>query len=404
MRSEVWKWIVGLLYIVAVATIWITGSYVVQYIVEDGVSAFFITYVCSSLFIIYIPLVEAWRFLEDYTGKLCFWRKVNIGLQELACSEEVVLLGNSYLDEPTSVLHFHVCGDQEETDQSSLETCSEPSCRTCMVEKELLDRVEGRWTRYRVARVSLLICPFWFLSQLTFNLALKYTTITSNTILCTSSSLFTFMLSLAFLGEKFTWLKLMGVLLCMGGTIIVSLGDTEAGRSIINSERVLGDIMSLSSAGLYAVYITLIRKMLPADEKSGKVSMAQFLGFLGLFNMVIFLPVVLVLHFTKMESFTTYTWKQFSLIMGKGLLDNVLSDYLWAKAVILTTTTVATAGLTIQVPLAALVDTLTGNAPNTMNYIGAASVMVGFAGINIPYDVCSQSNGVTLQYETEGQK
>lgn len=86
------------------------------------------------------------------------------------------------------------------------------------------------------------------------------------------------------------------------------------------------------------------------------------------------------------------------------MLDNVLSDYLWAKAVILTTTTVATAGLTIQVPLAALVDTLTGNAPNTMNYIGAASVMVGFAGINIPYDVCSQSNGVTLQYETEGQK
>lgn len=67
-----------------------------------------------------------------------------------------------------------------------------------------------------------------------------------------------------------------------------------------------------------------------------------------------------------------------------GLLDNVLSDYLWAKAVILTTTTVATAGLTIQVPLAAVVDSVMGNAPNVMDYVGAAAVLVGFMGINIP--------------------
>lgn len=140
----------------------------------------------------------------------------------------------------------------------------------------------------------------------------------SNTILSTSSSLFTFLLSLAFLGEKFTWLKLIGVLLCMGGTVIVSLGDTEAGTSAINSNPVLGDILSLSSAVLYAVYITLIRKKLPDDEKSGQVSMAQFLGFLGFFNMLIFFPIMLVLHFTKVEPFTAFTWRQIGLIVGKG--------------------------------------------------------------------------------------
>lgn len=69
-----------------------------------------------------------------------------------------------------------------------------------------------------------------------------------------------------------------------------------------------------------------------------------------------------------------------------GLLDNVLSDYLWAKAILLTTTTVATAGLTIQVPIAAIVDSLTGHAPHLLNYVGAAAVLVGFAGINVPSD------------------
>jgi len=50
---------------------------------------------------------------------------------------------------------------------------------------------------------------------------------------------------------------------------------------------------------------------------------------------------------------------------------------------------VATAGLTIQIPLAAVVDTLAGNAPTLTDYIGAAAIMVGFAGINIPSDIVS---------------
>ncbi|KAF2584013.1 hypothetical protein F2Q70_00037636 [Brassica cretica] len=81
-----------------------------------------------------------------------------------------------------------------------------------------------------------------------------------------------------------------------------------------------------------------------------------------------------------------------------GLLDNVLSDYLWAKAVLLTTTTVATAGLTIQVPLAAIVDSLSGNKPSFTDYIGAAAVMVGFAGINIPSE--SKETAIELESET----
>lgn len=80
-------------------------------------------------------------------------------------------------------------------------------------------------------------------------------------------------------------------------------------------------------------------------------------------------------------------------------MDNVLSDYLWAKAVLLTTTTVATAGLTIQVPLAAIVDSVTGNAPNVMDYVGAGAVMVGFAGINIPVDAFSKSKETSIELE-----
>ncbi|PSS14081.1 Solute carrier family 35 member like [Actinidia chinensis var. chinensis] len=410
MKTEVWRWVLGLIYIVAVAVIWIAASFVVQSVVDAGVSPFLITYICNSLFVIYIPIVELGRYLEDTYGSIFFWRNrksnsSSISTLELGESEVVVLLQQSDIGIQDDGLSSGVIVEQEVIHHKGgvalgveILTDQPPVCDNAY---EGLGE-KGRWTRTRVAKISLLICPFWFLAQLTFNLSLKYTTVTSNTILSSASSLFTFLVSLAFLGEKFTWVKLISVLLCMGGTIIVSLGDSETGLSVISSNPVLGDILALVSAALYAVYITLIRKKLPDDDgKSGHVSMAQFLGYLGFFNVLIFLPVALVLNFTSLEPFNVLTWKQLGLIVGKGLLDNVLSDYLWAKAVLLTTTTVATAGLTIQVPLAAVVDSLTGNAPNLKDYFGAAAVMVGFTGINIPSDVFSRSKEATLKLENE---
>nr|ACU22694.1 unknown [Glycine max] len=411
-NSKAWKWGLGLVYIFAVATIWIAASFVVQSVVEAGVSPFLVTYICNSLFVVLIPIVEIGRYLEDSYGSLWFWRseksnphsKGRVGESEKA----ILLKDNDAGNEASeSLVLEEVDVIQERNNGSELL----PADKVVGVSADQVNVIEnisnhldekGRWSRCRVAKVSLLICPFWFLAQLTFNLSLKYTTVTSNTILSSASSLFTFLVSLAFLGERFTWLKLFSVLLCMTGTIIVSLGDSQSGLATVASNPLLGDIFALASAGLYAVYITLIRKKLPDDDgKSGEASTAQFLGFLGLFNVLIFLPVALILHFIKKESFSTLTWKQLGLIIGKGLLDNVLSDYLWAKAVLLTSTTVATAGLTIQVPLAAIVDTLTGNAPRFMDYLGAIAVMIGFTGINIPSDTFSKSTETTVALENE---
>ncbi|RID81007.1 hypothetical protein BRARA_A03626 [Brassica rapa] len=314
MSGEVWRWVLGLTYILAVATIWIASSFVVQSVVDAGVSPFLITFICNSLFVVYLPIFEISRYLEDsYGSSILFWRNKRSHLLELAESEKTVLLGQDV-----------VISDASE-----------------------------------VSRVV------------------------SNTILSSASSLFTFLVSLLFLGERFTWLKLFSVLLCMSGTIIVSIGDSESDSTATAKNPLLGDILSL----------------LPDDdERSGSFSMAQLLGFLGLFNFFIFLPAAIILNFTKRERFNALTLEQFGLVVGKGLLDNVLSDYLWAKAVLLTTTTVATAGLTIQVPLAAIVDSLSGNKPSFTDYIGAAAVMVGFAGINIPSE--SKETAIELEPET----
>ncbi|KAK8918345.1 hypothetical protein KSP39_PZI021435 [Platanthera zijinensis] len=410
-----WRWALGIAYIVAVASIWIAASYIVQTVVDEGVSPFLLTYICNSLFVVYIPIVEIARYLEDSVDSLSAKHHNEQYVSE-SDSENVNLLASILPNGGPNIT-----SPRREASPSGSEPTIQDKGRDLPpqvdvfsagnplsgVDKQLDSK--GRWLRSRVAKVSLLICPFWFFAQLTFNLSLKYTTVTSNTILSSSSSLFTFLVSVAFLGEKFTWVKLVSVFLCMGGTVIVSLADVGVGVNAIVSNPVLGDALTLISACLYAVYISLIRKNLPDEMKGeGHASMAQFLGYLGLFNLLIFLPVALGLEFTKLESFHKITWNQFSLIVGKGfrfrsealreadaaassltveqigLLDNVVSDYLWAKAILLTTTTVATAGLTIQVPIAAIVDSITGHAPRLLDYIGAVSIILGFVGINIP--------------------
>jgi len=198
---------------------------------------------------------------------------------------------------------------------------------------------------------------------------------------------------LALLNEQFKWSKLVSVLLCMVGTIVVTLADsTEVGGSFRRAGW--GDILCLFSALAYALYSTLLRKRLPDEEAGeGKASTALFFGYLGLFNALLLAPVALVVHFTGVEPFHRLTLSQVGLIVGKGLLDNVLSDYLWAKAVLLTSPTAATTGLTIQVPIAAVVDSLRGKVPPPLSIVGAAAVLLGFFGINEPATGCFGPSG-----------
>ena len=114
-----------------------------------------------------------------------------------------------------------------------------------------------------------------------------------------------------------------GVAVCGAGNGLTAVGDTSSAGTLG------GDAVCLLSAALYAVYTVAIRMRAPDD-------LALFFGLLGAFNAVIFAPLVLVLHFTGAEDLGALSWEIGGLHVGKGLVDYVLSDYLWAQAVLLT--------------------------------------------------------------------
>ena len=82
------------------------------------------------------------------------------------------------------------------------------------------------------------------------------------------------------------------------------------------------------------------------------------------------------------------TWLMFGCLVVKGLLDNVLSDYLWLRAVILTNATVATVGLGLTIPLALVSDVVfmkqsTETIWSFGSVGGAIAVMTGFVLVNV---------------------
>ena len=73
------------------------------------------------------------------------------------------------------------------------------------------------------------------------------------------------------------------------------------------------------------------------------------------------------------------TMSVLGFIVLNGLADNVLSDYLWARSIVLTSPTVATVGLSLTIPLAFLSDAAMGKLRGGWEeVVGALAVAAGF--------------------------
>jgi len=144
----------------------------------------------------------------------------------------------------------------------------------------------------------------------------------------------------------------------------------------------------------YGAYTVMVRVYCPRDERC--FSMQLLLGYIGLVNAVALLPIALysLASSSGSDGDNMLTWTILGFLIVKGLLDNVLSDYLWARAVVLTSATVATVGLGCTIPLAFVSDLLLGHTHvlSIRSAVGAVSVLLGFTVVNIGTSSSSSSD------------
>ncbi len=361
----------GLVFIVLVAVIWSFASVVVQYLYRDQKfdAPFLLTYIGTSLFVVQIPLN----------------RLYNHWLGQRANSDG----SGEYDSIPTSL-------EEAGIDQTTGVGCDN-------VEPIRSIEREGHWTERDHMIAAAKLSPFWFISNYAYNASLQHTSISSSTVLVNTGSLFTFLIALTMRDEKFSCWKLLGVLFGTAGSILTGFhdaknagGDAGNGRMLLlfgemtrnldgsrdeDDLHVWGDILSVISASFYGIYTVMVRVLCPQDESL--MSMQLFFGYVGMWNMVVLSPVAI--YQVGIAHSATLSALVFGCLVVTGLFNNVLSDYLWARSVVLTSATAASVGLGLTIPFAFLTDVVMGveNVLNPESILGAGFVLCGFVLVNL---------------------
>jgi len=192
-------------------------------------------------------------------------------------------------------------------------------------------------------------------------------------------------------------------------------GSKQADGPVQAADPLLGDFLVLVSSALYGAYTVVIRLQMPGEEAEGNV--ALFFGYLGLLTTVVLAPVVLVMVASGAVSLAAIPKEVYLIILLEGLLDYVLSDYLWARAVLLIGPTVATLGLSIQIPIAAVAELLSGankiqwlssTSSIALAVLGTAFILAGFVGINLsalvlpPSEALAEAEGISAAVGDHG--
>lgn len=369
---------------------------VVQFLYTDENfdSPFLLTYIGTTLFVVFLPsrlIWERWR-------RCCFSSSSGIDLDD------------EIIPWRTNDSYEHIPSQSTIPAENGF-TIEPDNRRTKVI-------LLSHWQHFCIA---LKIAPVWFISNFAYNASLKYTSITSSTVLASTGSLFTFLFAIISRDERFSLLGFSGVMFGVVGSALTGWSDVGNDSDNIPSNNttslhgghfgtaphfrahgnpfeghaMIGDFLGLLSALGYGTYTVMIRVLCPHDESS--YSMQLLLGYIGLVNGLTLLPVTVYLMFVSSSSttMTNLTWLVFGYLVAKGMLDNVLSDYLWARAVILTSATVATVGLGLTIPLAFFSDWFMGhdNVVNVRSICGALFVLIGFALVNIGFNSDDSVNG-----------
>lgn len=188
----------------------------------------------------------------------------------------------------------------------------------------------------------------WLTAQLTYNVSLKYMSVSSNTAVSSLSSVFTFAFSVLLLKRhSFTALAVTAVALSTVGILLISTAQ-PTGDGVQESHK--GFALAGVSCCCYGLFTTLLKKY-------NKTSVITLFGYFGLIACVIGPILVALADATAVDPFA---WPAdiFSVagIFLNALLGSVLSDILLAKSVMLLSPLTVSVGLSLTMPLSLFVD------------------------------------------------
>jgi len=131
----------------------------------------------------------------------------------------------------------------------------------------------------------------------------------------------------------------------------------------------------------YAIYTVTLKKVVKTESR---INMMLFFGLIGVINAVAILPLLFLAHATGIEPFHFPSSEQMWLLTLNGLIGTVLSDYLWARSVLLLSPLISTLGLSLTIPTSMLAQSFFLGDDFSFGYLlGATLTFGGFILVNV---------------------
>ncbi|MES1917900.1 MAG: hypothetical protein MHM6MM_009598, partial [Cercozoa sp. M6MM] len=180
----------------------------------------------------------------------------------------------------------------------------------------------------------------------TFNAALRYTSVASSTVLSSFSSVFTLLL------RGVRQVQQMAVI----GVLVVVLGATLVGVSDVTDDdgwgSLGGNVLALLSAFLYGVYAVSVETRLEgasatSEESENRVHMSTVYTCVGALTLCLSWPLPLLEGLLYHSDDTALTKAAVGMIAANAAI-SAFSGLLWAYAVVLTTSVLATVSRSVS--------------------------------------------------------
>ncbi|GAB0494554.1 hypothetical protein MMPV_005848 [Pyropia vietnamensis] len=401
----------------------------------------FVTYYSTALFVLYLGgflVLPSWRALAS-------WRGGEVGDADYTALQMVAVGEGAAAPSAAAIAASAGDSGTGSTNGGSGETASLPSSAPTAPAG---GPVGPALSVGAVFRACLILAPVWFASNLTFNAGLLLTSVASSSTISTLSALFTLAIGAVTGDETFSMVKLVASLIATVGVALLTSADQKGGRgaegvavaatgtaraalaavlssplratpvaasgfdgsvralriggeaaaeaataaaavadSSAGARSAVGDLVCILSAAIYGAYTILLQRKAGGTTPDGRerVSMAMLLGFVGLLNGIGGIPTLFLADAAGWEPLhPSPSGRVWALLTLNALAGSVLSDYLWARSVVLTTPLVATLALSLTVPLSAVADVvLRGRSFDAAHLGGMALVLAGFVGVNV---------------------
>eukprot|EP00603_Paraphysomonas_imperforata_P011694 CAMPEP_0114461398 /NCGR_PEP_ID=MMETSP0104-20121206/6254_1 /TAXON_ID=37642 ORGANISM="Paraphysomonas imperforata, Strain PA2" /NCGR_SAMPLE_ID=MMETSP0104 /ASSEMBLY_ACC=CAM_ASM_000202 /LENGTH=451 /DNA_ID=CAMNT_0001634167 /DNA_START=49 /DNA_END=1404 /DNA_ORIENTATION=+ len=394
----------GIVFIIIVAVIWAGASVLTQYIYNDldFESPFLVTYISTTLFALYLPMWRLWVWLgyvEDPPlrrrppstagpHKLhSYQHPASSPLQHSSdTTSESSSVESAGLLENTAEAIVGLMSAATSTRGASYEplppedTAPRPTHSTTPSPSSTVTPPEPHNSHEEVLVIAMKVAPLWFLANCLYNYSLLLTSVGSSTIISNLSGSFTLMFAYLVGIERITGGKLLALFVSLGGVALIAVQDENDD----SPQTFFGDLVALGAAAFYGLYTTTIRVQVPEEEGAqDAVSMQLLFGYIGALTAVGLSPCLFFLSVFHLGNLAELTGEVFGFLVLGSIFNNVISDYLWARSVVLTSPTIATVGLSITIPLAILSDfVFFGTIPTVFSGSGAVLVIVGFVIIS----------------------